>query len=80
MPIREFETSTSLDHNGTDLYSTEMLYCVTADELDWRLAQNNAMLARFRKPSITKAQLAPGVMPPGHRRTLAPRMLDDPRV
>lgn len=55
LPILEFETPTSLGYNGTDLYSPEVPYCVTPDELDWRLAQIDEMLARFRKPSITKA-------------------------
>jgi 1,4-alpha-glucan branching enzyme len=61
LPIQEFETPNSLGYNGSDLYSPEMAYCVTPDELDWRLAEINGALARLRKPPLTKATLAAGM-------------------
>jgi 1,4-alpha-glucan branching enzyme len=61
LPIQEFETPNSLGYNGTDLFSPEIPYCATSDELDWRLAQVNAALAGIDKPGLTKVQLAPGI-------------------
>jgi 1,4-alpha-glucan branching enzyme len=61
LPIQEFETSTSMGYNGTDMFSPELEYCVTSDELPWRLDQVNAALASLGQRELTAVQLAPGI-------------------
>ena len=61
LPIQEFETSYSLGYNGTDLYSPEIPYCVAPDDLRWRLARINAMLADSGQPALTETELTPGI-------------------
>ena len=61
MPIQEFETPHSLGYNGTDLFSPEMRYCCTPEEVRWRLPLVNAALARHGAAPLTEAQLLPGI-------------------
>jgi 1,4-alpha-glucan branching enzyme len=61
LPIQEFETPHSLGYNGTDLFSPEMEYCVTEDELPWRIRLANAALATLGKPELNEEQLTPGI-------------------
>ncbi|MGF6853985.1 alpha amylase C-terminal domain-containing protein [Paraburkholderia sp. CI3] len=61
LPIQEFETGYSLGYNGTDPYSPEIPYCVSPDDLRWRLAEINAMLASSGQPALTETDLTPGI-------------------
>jgi 1,4-alpha-glucan branching enzyme len=61
LPIQEFETAFSMGYNGVDYYSPEGAYFIPADQLGWRLASVNRMLARFGKQPLTELQLAQGV-------------------
>jgi 1,4-alpha-glucan branching enzyme len=61
LPIQEFETPLSMGYNGVDYFSPEGAYLVPGDQLGWRLARINRMLAGFGKPALTAAELAPGI-------------------
>jgi 1,4-alpha-glucan branching enzyme len=61
LPIQEFETAFSMGYNGVDYFSPEEKYFVAADQLGWRLARVNAMLARFGKPPLTELELSRGI-------------------
>jgi 1,4-alpha-glucan branching enzyme len=61
LPVQEFETAFSLGYNGVDYFSPESEYVVAPSELPRRLVKVNAMLASFRQPALTAAQLAPSV-------------------
>jgi 1,4-alpha-glucan branching enzyme len=61
LPVQEFETAFSMGYNGVDYFSPEEKYFVAADQLRWRLARVNAMLARFGKQPLTELELSRGV-------------------
>jgi 1,4-alpha-glucan branching enzyme len=61
LPIQEFETSLSMGYNGVDYFSPEGEYLVATEELGWRLANINRMLASFGKPPLTSPELCEGV-------------------
>jgi 1,4-alpha-glucan branching enzyme len=61
LPIQEFETAFSMGYNGVDYFSPEGAYLIPPEQLGWRLASVNRMLARFGKPPLTARLLAQGV-------------------
>jgi 1,4-alpha-glucan branching enzyme len=61
LPVQEFETPLSMGYNGVDYFSPESQYLVARDELGWRLANINRMLASFGKPPLTSPELCEGV-------------------
>jgi 1,4-alpha-glucan branching enzyme len=60
LPVQEFETAFSMGYNGVDYFSPEEKYFVAADQLGWRRARVNAMLARFGKQPLTDLELSRG--------------------
>jgi len=61
LPVQEFETPLSMGYNGVDYFSPETEYLVAREELGWRLADINRMLASFGKPPLTSPELCEGV-------------------
>jgi 1,4-alpha-glucan branching enzyme len=61
LPVQEFETAFSMGYNGVDYFSPEGAYFIPPDQLGWRLASVNRMLARFGKQPLTALELAQGV-------------------
>jgi 1,4-alpha-glucan branching enzyme len=61
LPVQEFETPLSMGYNGVDYFSPESEYLVATDELGWRLANINRMLASFGKPPLRSPELCEGV-------------------
>ncbi|MBF0456676.1 MAG: alpha amylase C-terminal domain-containing protein [Nitrospirae bacterium] len=57
LPFIEFETTTSLGYNETDLFSPEMDYCVYGDDLDRYLNIVNQLLSKKNCPPLDKAHL-----------------------
>jgi 1,4-alpha-glucan branching enzyme len=61
LPVQTFETEISMGYNDVDYFSPESEYFVEGDELGWRLASINRMLAGFGQPPVTAHQLTLGV-------------------
>jgi 1,4-alpha-glucan branching enzyme len=61
LPVQEFETANSMGYNGVDYFSPESEYLVAREDLGWRLADINRMLASFGKPPLTSPELCEGV-------------------
>ena len=57
LPIVEYSTPRSLGYNGTDLFSPEMDYQVSAGEIDTYLPRVNRLLMRKGKAPVSKALL-----------------------
>ncbi|RSM55627.1 1,4-alpha-glucan branching protein [Actinoplanes sp. ATCC 53533] len=58
LPVVEFQGEWSLGYNGTDLFSPEMDYCVTPDDLPPYLEKVNDLLARRGAAALSLADLA----------------------
>lgn len=59
LPFVEFWTENSIGYNGTDLFSPEMDYCMSPEELDEILPRLNALLAARGAGQKTRAELEP---------------------
>ena len=57
LPFVEFRTPWSQGYNGTDIFSPEMDYCISPDELPSYLDRVNALLAAKGCPPLTEAHL-----------------------
>jgi 1,4-alpha-glucan branching enzyme len=58
LPIVEYSTPRSMGYNGSDLFSPEMDYEVTEDEIDAYLPLVNRLLMQKGKAALTHEQLA----------------------
>ena len=58
LPVVEYSTPRSLGYNGTDLFSPEMDYEVSAQELDAYLPRVNRLLQQKGKAPVSKAVLS----------------------
>jgi 1,4-alpha-glucan branching enzyme len=61
LPIGEYSTPRSMGYNGSDLFSPEMDYFVSAAELDPYLTLANRLLAQKGKSALTRELLEIGI-------------------